>query len=203
MKTLLSIRTSLNGANGQSSQLAQRFIADWQARNPDGRVITRDLADEPVPHLTADTFQAFVTPPEQRTAQQQAAVSYSDSLIDELKSAAEVVLAVPMYNYSVPSTLRAYFDHIARAGVTFRYTSAGPEGLLKGLQAYVFITRGGIHAGAADTQTPYLRQFLSFIGIDAQFIHAEGLAMGDVTREQSLTAANQAIAGLSSLTQAA
>jgi FMN-dependent NADH-azoreductase len=97
----------------------------------------------------------------------------------------------------VPSTLRSYFDHIARAGVTFRYTANGPEGLLTGKQAYVFITRGGIHAGAADTQTPYLRQFLGFIGIkDVEFVHAEGLAYGDDAREKSLRVAAQTIAHL-------
>jgi FMN-dependent NADH-azoreductase len=203
MKTLLSIRTSLYGAAGQSSRLAERFIADWLQRNPGGRVITRDLAAQPVPHLTAEEFQAFGVKPEARTPQQQAAVAYSDALIDELDSAATVVLAVPMYNFSVPSTLRAYFDHVARAGVTFRYTSAGPEGLLKGRQAYVFITRGGIYPDAADTQTPYLRQFLGFIGIDAHFIHAEGLAMGEASRERSLAAASSAIAELTLLEQAA
>jgi len=203
MQTLLNIRTSLFGATGQSSLLAQHFIADWVARDPDGRVVTRDLAAQPVPHLTAASFQAFATKPGERTAEQQAAVAYSDMLIEELKSADTVVLSVPMYNFSVPSTLRAYFDHIARAGVTFSYTSAGPEGLLKGKQAYVFITRGGVYAEAVDTQTPYLRQFLGFVGINAQFIHAEGLAMGDATRDRSLAAASDTIARLPNFAAAA
>jgi FMN-dependent NADH-azoreductase len=203
MKTLLSIRTSLYGADGTSSRLAERFITEWLQRHPGGRVITRDLAAQPVPHLTAEEFRAFGAQPEARTPQQRAAVAYSDVLIDELASADTVVLAVPMYNFSVPSTLRAYFDHVARAGVTFRYTSAGPEGLLKGRQAYVFITRGGIYPEAADTQTPYLRQFLGFIGLDALFIHAEGLAMGETSRERSLVAAHHAIADLPRLERAA
>ena len=96
-----------------------------------------------------------------------------------------------MYNFSVPSTLRAYFDHIARAGVTFRYTSAGPEGLLQGKRAYVFVTRGGLYGDGTDTQTPYLRQFLRFVGIEPHFVHAEGLAMGEEARQQSLAAARQ------------
>lgn len=202
-KTLLNIRTSLYGANGQSSLLADRFIADWLARNPGGRVITRDLAAQPVPHLTAEEFQAFGVQPDARTAQQQAAVAYSDALIDELASADTLVLAVPMYNFSVPSTLRAYFDHVARAGVTFRYTSSGPQGLLTGRHAYVFITRGGVYPESADTQTPYLRQFLGFIGIESHFVHAEGLAMGEASRERGLAAASSAIADLSSLERAA
>lgn len=203
IKTLLNIRTSLFGAQGQSSRLAAQFIAEWSQRNPGGRVITRDLAAEPIPHLTAEEFQAFGTQVEARTPAQQAAVAYSDALIAELAGADTLVLAVPMYNFSVPSTLRAYFDHVARAGVTFHYTSAGPKGLLQGRHAYVFITRGGIYPEAADTQTPYLRQFLGFIGIEPHFIYAEGLAMGDATRERSIAAASSAIAELPRLEQAA
>lgn len=194
MNTLLQINASLAGADGQSSRLADRFVADWLARHPDGRVVKRDLANDPVPHLTAQRFQALLSNPEARTAEQRAVTDYSDTLIAELRNADTIVFAVPMYNFSVPSTLRAYFDHIARAGVTFRYTANGPEGLLKGKQAFVFITRGGIYPNAADTQTPYLRQFLGFIGItDVKFVFAEGMAMGDETRQQSLTAAHHAI----------
>ena len=197
MNTLLQINASLAGGNGVSSQLADRFVADWQATHPEGRVVKRDLASEPVPHLTAERFQAFLSQPETRTAEQRAVSEYSDTLIAELKSADTIVFAVPMYNFSVPSTLRAYFDHIARAGVTFRYTSSGAEGLLKGKKAFVFITRGGVYSGGVDTQTPYLKQFLGFIGItDVQFVYAEGLHMGDETRQKSLTAAHQAIGEL-------
>ncbi|HEY5808353.1 MAG TPA: NAD(P)H-dependent oxidoreductase, partial [Povalibacter sp.] len=193
----LKIQTSLTGSKGQSSQLADRFVTAWLAQHPGGRVITRDLSADAVPHLTAERFQAFATRAEDRTAEQQAVVAYSDALIDEIRNADAIVLAVPMYNFSVPSTLRSYFDHIARAGVTFRYTANGPEGLIAGKQAYVFVTRGGIHAGAADTQTPYLRQFLGFIGIkDVEFVYAEGLAYGEEVREKSLNSAHQAIANL-------
>jgi FMN-dependent NADH-azoreductase len=196
MNTLLYVRTSLYGAQGASSQLAERFVAEWRARNPGGRVIERDLAADPVPHLTAERFQAFNTPPEQRTPQQQAVVAYSDALIDELRSAETIVLAVPMYNFGVPSTLRTYFDHVARAGVTFRYSSAGPEGLLTGRQAYVFVTRGGVYGGEHDTQAPYLRQFLRFIGIESEFVFAQGLAYGEESRQKSLANAREQIAGL-------
>jgi FMN-dependent NADH-azoreductase len=197
MSTLLQINASLSGSNGASSQLSDRFAADWLARHPEGRVVKRDLASEPVPHLTAERFQAFLSQPEARTAEQRAVSEYSDTLIAELKNADTIVFAVPMYNFSVPSTLRAYFDHIARAGVTFTYTANGPEGLLKGKKAFVFITRGGIYANGVDTQTPYLKQFLGFIGItDVQFVYAEGLKMGDETREKSLNAAHHAITEL-------
>ena len=150
-----------------------------------------------MPHLTAERFQAFLAKPESRTAEQQAVVDYSDALIEELKNADVVVFAVPMYNFSVPSTLRAYFDHIARIGVTFGYTATGPQGLIQGKQVYVFITRGGFYTDAADTQTPYLRQFLGFLGMtDVHFVHAEGLAISDESREKSLTTAHHTIAKL-------
>jgi FMN-dependent NADH-azoreductase len=204
MKTLLQIQTSLFGEGSQSSQLAAQFAANWQQRNPDGRVVVRDLALEPVPHLTAERFQAFLTPADRRTPEQKAAAAYSDTLIAELAAADEIVLAVPMYNFSVPSTLRSYFDHVARAGVTFRYTETGPQGLIQGKKAYAFITRGGVHAGAADTQMPYLRQFLAFIGItDVEFVLAEGLGLGDTNRQQSISAAQEAIAQLAPLPLAA
>ena len=197
MSTLLQINASLAGADGQSSRLAHRFVADWQAQHPGGHVIMRDLASDPVPHLTAERFQAFLSQPEARSDDQRAIAEYSDALIDELKVADTIVFAVPMYNFSVPSTLRAYFDHIARGGVTFRYTATGPEGLLKGKKAFVFITRGGIYADAADTQTPYLKQFLGFIGIsDVSFVFAQGLNLGDESREKSLSQAHDAIGGL-------
>jgi FMN-dependent NADH-azoreductase len=196
MSTLLYVRTSLYGTQGASSQLAERFIAQWRAGNPGGHVIVRDLGADPVPHLTAERFQAFNTPAEDRTPEQRAVVAYSDALIDELRSADTIVLGVPMYNFGVPSTLRTYFDHIARAGVTFRYTSAGPEGLLAGRRAYVFVTRGGIYDRSADTQAPYLRQFLSFIGIEPEFVFAEGLAHGEESRQKSLADAREQIAGL-------
>jgi FMN-dependent NADH-azoreductase len=195
MSTLLQINASLAGATGQSSLLANRFVTDWIASHPGGHVIKRDLSADPVPHLTAERFQAFLSQPEARTPEQKAVSEYSDALIEELRNADTIVFAVPMYNFSVPSTLRAYFDHIARAGVTFRYTQNGPEGLLQGKKAYIFITRGGIYSnGGVDTQTPYLKQFLSLIGItDVQFVYAEGLHMGDDVRTQSLNAAHHAI----------
>ena len=203
MKTLLNIRTSLFGSQATSSQLAERFVADWLRRNPDGRVVTRDLAADPIPHLTAERFLAFGAKPEDRSPEQQAAVDHSDALIAELRSADTIVLGVPMYNFSVPSTLRAYFDHVARAGVTFRYTSAGPEGLLAGRRAYVFLTRGGVYGEGSDNQAPYLGQFLRFLGIEPEFVYAQGLGMGDESRARGLQSAHEHIATLGEVALAA
>jgi len=195
MKSLLQINTSIFETHGQSSQLASRFAAEWAANNPDGQVIVRDIGRDPVPHLTAERFQAFLAKPEARTPEQQAVAGFSDALIDELRRADVILLGLPMYNFGVPSSLKAYFDHVARAGVTFSYTERGPQGLLKGKKAYVFATRGGMHAGtAADTESAFVRGFLAFIGIDdVEFVYAEGLAMGDAPKEKALAAAHRVI----------
>jgi FMN-dependent NADH-azoreductase len=204
MKTLLKVRSSIYGAEGQSSKLADSFARNWLRNHPGGRVVTRDLTPESMPHLTAGRFRAFAAPVAGRSAEQQAAVAFSDALIEELKAADEIVIAAPMYNFSVPSTLRAWFDHVARAGVTFRFTVEGPEGLLNGKKTFVIITRGGSYEGRADTQTPYLKQFLSFIGLtDVEWVFAEGLAVDERTRMSSLGAANEAIARLQPVSAAA
>ena len=195
MKTLLQIHTSLFSGEGQSSRLAERFVAAWRKANPDGRIVTRDLAAEPAPHLDAKRFGAFTAKPEERTAQQQTVIDYSDKLIDEIRNADVIALGLPLYNFGVPSTLKAYFDHIARAGVSFRYTENGPVGLLGGRKVYVFAARGGIYAGTAlDTQTAYVRDFLRFIGLDdVEFVYAEGLNMGEASKQAGLSKAETAI----------
>ena len=195
MNTLLQINASLFSNAGQSSRLADQFAAEWARRNPAGRIIARDLATHPVPHLTAERFQAFLEKPEQRTLAQRETVAESDALIDELRAADTIAIGLPMYNFGVPSTLKAYFDHIARAGVTFRYTEKGPEGLLKSKKAYVFATRGGLYAGTPrDTQTAYVRDFLAFLGVDdVEFVYAEGLAMGAERQKGAVSQAAQAI----------
>lgn len=195
MTTLLKINTSLFSGQGQSSQLADRFVAAWRARNPDSTVVERDVASDSIPHLDAARFGAFITPAEKRDAAQQAVVAYSDALIDELRAADVIVLGLPMYNFGVPSQLKAYFDHIARAGVTFRYTATGPEGLIKGKKVYVFAARGGLYQGTPlDTQTNYVRDFLRFIGIDdVEFVYAEGLNIDAARKQAAIEQAQDAI----------
>jgi FMN-dependent NADH-azoreductase len=198
MKTLLQVNASLNGAASQSSRLADDFVARWREAHAQSQVTVRDVANEAVPHLTAERFQAFITKPDERTAEQRAIVEYSDTLVGELQRADVIVLALPMYNFGVPSTLKAYFDHIARAGVTFRYTEQGPVGLLTGKKAVVVATRGGVYAGTAkDTQTGYVRDFLGFLGItDVEFVYAEGLAISEATKQAALTNAHAQIEAL-------
>jgi FMN-dependent NADH-azoreductase len=193
--TLLQINASIFSNHGQSTRLADEFVAAWRASNPDAKVIVRNLAEETVPHLDAERFGAFLAKPGERSVEQQAVVEYSDALIDELKRADVLVLGLPMYNFGVPSTLKAYIDHIARAGATFKYTEKGPVGLLTGKKAYVFATRGGLYAGTPlDTQTAYVRDMLRFLGIDdVEFIYAEGLAIGAERKAAALSQAQRAI----------
>lgn len=188
---VLQLKASLFSDAGQSSVLADEFVARRKAAEPRTRVVVRNLAHDPVPHLSAERFLAFTAKPEARTAAQQEVVAYSDALIDELRQADLIVLGLPMYNFGIPSTLKSYFDHIARVGHTFRYTETGPVGLLTGKRAIVFATRGGLYAGTPlDTQTTYIQTFLGFLGItDVEFIYAEGLAMGDAKKQIALAQA--------------
>jgi FMN-dependent NADH-azoreductase len=199
MTTLLQINASINNSDGQSSQLANQFVAAFHKRFPEARIVVRNVAaPDPVPHLNAERFGAFISKPEERSAAQHAVVAYSDALIDELKEANVIVLGLPMYNFGVPSQLKAYFDHIARAGVTFKYTDKGPVGQLTGKKVYVFAARGGLYAGTPlDTQTSYVRDFLRFIGLtDVEFVYAEGLAISPQSRETGLAKALAEIARL-------
>jgi FMN-dependent NADH-azoreductase len=199
MTTLLQINASINNSDGQSSQLANQFIAAFHKRFPEARIVVRDVAaTDPVPHLNAERFGAFISKPEERSAAQHAVVAYSDALIDELKEADVIVLGLLIYNVGVPSHLKAYFDHIARAGVTFKYTDKGPVGQLTGKKVYVFAARGGLYAGTPlDTQTSYVRDFLRFIGLtDVEFVYAEGLAISPQSRETGLAKALVEIARL-------
>jgi FMN-dependent NADH-azoreductase len=199
MATLLQINASIHNDSGESSRLANQFVETFRARYPDANVMVRDVAaTEPVPHLTGERFGAFITKPEERSAAQHAVVAYSDALIEEIKQADVVVIGLPMYNFGVPSQLKAYFDHIARAGVTFAYTEKGPVGKLTGKKVYVFAARGGQYSGTSmDTQTAYVRDFLAFLGLtDVQFVYAEGLAISPQSKEAGLAKAAAHIAQL-------
>jgi FMN-dependent NADH-azoreductase len=186
---ILQIKSSVFNGNGQSSRLADEFVARLREAQPNLQLIQRNLVADPVPHLDGARAGAFFAKPEERSAEQRAVIEYSDALIDELRRADVLVLGLPMYNFGVPSQLKAWFDHLARAGETFKYTEKGAVGLLTGKKAYVFATRGGLY-GDHDAQTQFVRQFLGFIGIaDVEFVYAEGLAISPESRNNSLIAA--------------
>lgn len=198
MSNVLIIESSARQQGSFSRQLTRQFINQWQAARPADQVTVRDVALNPVPHLDANLLGGWMKPEAQRSADEQASLKRSDELTDEVLGADVLVLAAPMYNFAIPSTLKAWLDHVLRAGVTFKYTETGPQGLLTGKKAYVLTARGGLYAGStSDHQEPYLRQVLAFIGIhDVTFIHAEGLNLGGDFQEKGL---NQAKARLTAI----
>lgn len=195
---VLKITSSARGQVSESTRLADNYITALRAVQPELKVVTRDLATDALPHIDGNVLGAFFTPAEQRTAEQQALIARSDALVAELQAADAIVLAVPMYNFGIPSTLKAYFDWIARAGVTFKYTPTGPVGLLADKPVTVFAARGGLYQGTShDTQTGYLKDFLGFIGLKSvEFVYAEGLNMGDELRAKAEAEAASRIAEL-------
>jgi FMN-dependent NADH-azoreductase len=200
---ILQIKSSVFNGDGQSSRLADQFVELLRAQDPRAQVTRRDLVADPVPHLDGGRVAAFFAKPDQRTPEQQAVIDYSDALIAELRHADVLVLGLPMYNFGVPSQLKAWFDHLARAGETFKYTDQGAVGLLQGKKAYVFATRGGVYNGK-DTETRFVREFLAFIGIaEVEFVYAEGLAMGEDSRNKGMAAAQAQLASYVQLKLAA
>lgn len=180
MATLLRIDSSASGENSKSRQLADAFVAQWLAKNPEGKVVTRDVNANPLPHFTSETLGALFTPEADRTAEQQAIVAIGDELIAELEAADVVAVSAPIYNFSIPSTLKSYFDYVARAGRTFKYTETGPVGLVN-KDAYVFSASGSFLENTAyDHQLPYVKTFLNFIGLTVKdaFV-AGGQALGE------------------------
>lgn len=198
MSSVLVVTSSALGAASVSTQLVQDTVARLTAKTPAVQVVTRDLGSQPVPHLTLDSATAIRGGAPANPAQAEAR-ALSDTLIAELQAADTIVIGAPMYNFGMASTLKAWFDHVLRAGVTFRYGEAGPEGLLKGKRAIVVESRGGLYsegpAQAMDAQEPHLRTLLGFVGItDVTFIRAEKLAFGPEARAQAIEAARTAIA---------
>ena len=199
MNNVLCLNCSIQGDSSQSRQLSNKLLERIKKTYSSVKIVSRDLARDPLPHLNGAQFNAFITPPEQRTSQQKVLASQSDDLIKEISDADTVVLALPMYNFGIPSQFKSYFDNLARAGMTFKYTATGPVGLLTGKKALVLATRGGLYFGTdKDTQTKYVKDFLIFIGItDVEFIYAEGLAISPEQKAKSLELANDIIEAMS------
>ena len=198
---ILQIHSSARAEGSHSTRLVRQIVERLQASLPDpaqAAITVRDLGRTPHPELNEATLQALFTPPEQRTPVQAARVALDDALITELQAADVVVLGVPMYNFGVPAPLKNWIDAISRAKVTFQYTANGPEGLLKGKKVVIALTRGGQYRNTpADTQVPYLKTVLSFLGMsDIQLVYAEGLAMGPEAEQQALASAQSQIEAL-------
>ena len=195
---ILQINASARSEGGNSTRLANAIIAHLKSHHPEAEVEVRDLARNPLPFLDEAGVTALFTPADQRTPEQIARIALDEAMIARVQAADVLVLGVPMYNFGVSVQLKSFIDSIARAGITFRYTESGPEGLLKGKRVYVACARGGVYRDTpADSQTPYLRQVLGFLGMtDVEFIYAEGMNMGPESAEKSFAAAEAAIANL-------
>lgn len=193
---LLHIDSSILGDNSASRQLSQRVVAAWQAAEPSAQVVYRDLAADAISHFSAATLVAAGTPDELRDAVQQHEARLSSETLQEFLAADAVVIAAPMYNFTVPTQLKAWIDRIAVAGQTFRYTEAGPEGLCGNKKVIVVSTSGGLHVGQPTgvAHEEFLKVFLGFIGItDVEFVRAHGLAYGDEHRSNAMQAAQAQI----------
>lgn len=193
MKNVLLINSSLNGEQGNSHQLSDQFIAELTQKT-DTSVTRRDLAANPLTHLTQAEMGAWMTAPTERSDEQNKLAAISDELVAELQNNELIVLGVPMYNFGIPSTLKAWIDRVARAGITFKYTETGPVGLVENTKVVILAARGGMYLGTdMDTQTKYLKDFFAFLGMtDVDFIYSEGLSMPDA--EESKGAAIKEIA---------
>jgi FMN-dependent NADH-azoreductase len=197
MANILIIDSAATGDASVSRSLTDGLAEKLRRRHPGARIVRRDVGREPVPHLTAATAAAIRGKPPATEAERDA-IALSDALIAELKQADLIVVGAPMYNFGMASTLKAWFDHVLRARITFRYTEAGPEGLLVGKRAVVIETRGGHYsegpAAAMDHQEPHIRTLLGFMGInEVAFVRAEKLAFD---AEASTAAAAAKLDGL-------
>lgn len=180
MSNVLVLKSSILANYSQSNVLADYFVDQWRQQHSDDKIQVRDLAGDPIPVLDGELVGALRPSDAPLTPRQQDALELSNTLIEELQASDVIVITAPMYNFNISTQLKNYFDLVARAGVTFRYTEAGPEGLLKGKKVYVLTSRGGIHKDTnTDLVTPYLRVFLGFIGLtDVEFVFEEGIAYG-------------------------
>jgi len=199
MKSLLVINSSAAREGSVSRTLVEEAVARLLETNPFAEVVRRDLGADPVPHLTVDTLSGVRGTP--ATVAERHARALSDELIDELRAADTIVIGAPMYNFGVTTSLRAWFDHVLRAGETFSYSEAGPKGLLPGKRVIVIESRGGLYSEgpgqATDFQEPYLRHLLGFIGItDVTFVRAEKIGYGPEARSAAIAQAKAQIAAL-------
>ncbi|MCG9694128.1 FMN-dependent NADH-azoreductase [Vibrio sp. Isolate22] len=193
MSRVLALKSSILGDYSQSTKLVEEFI-----KNVDQDKLTvRDLAANPLPVLDFSVATALRAT-EDLSQDQQSIVDLSNTLIEEIKAAGTLVIAAPMYNFTIPTQLKNWIDLIARAGVTFTYTENGVKGLIEGKKAIVVTTRGGIHKDAAtDSMTPYLRTVLGFVGItDVEFVYAEALNMGEDAAAKGISEAQSQLAEL-------
>lgn len=196
MNRMLVVQSSLNEDESQSNQLTHYFSELWQHSFPGGSVLIRDVVKRPVSHLSAERLKAITMSEKQTLKKRCSIVEEADIFLQEVVSADVIVLGAPMYNYSIASQLKSWFDHLARAGVSFKYTEKGPVGLLGSKPVIVISTKGGHFQGKGiDHQSPFIKQFFEFIGIhETYFVHVEGLDLGKEVQKESIKEAKTKIA---------
>ena len=198
--TILRVESSPLGERSVSRKLAARILAELKTKHPDSEIIERDLATNPLPHLNGLTVGAFFTPPEQRNEMLSEAVKLSDQAVDEVLAADVIVIGAPMHNFGIPSSLKAWIDHIVRTGRTVRYTERGPEGLVpSGKKVIIASARGGFYSDgrmkALDHQETYLKTILEFIGLtDINFVRAEGVGRSPEAQNAAMQLAEAQVA---------
>jgi FMN-dependent NADH-azoreductase len=192
---ILQINSSARSTGSESTRLADSIVAKLQAANPGATLVRRDLATQPHPVIDEATLGALFTPAEQRTAEQAARVALDDALIAQAQAADVIVIGAPMYNFGMTVQLKSWFDAIARAGVTFRYSAAGPEGLLKNKKVYLTLARGGLYKDSPnDVQVAHLKALLGFLGMtDVTSVYAEGMGLGPEAVAKAQTEADAEI----------
>lgn len=194
MPSILLITSSPRGEASHSTRLATDLAQKLRDAQPGNRLVKRDLAREPLPHIGSDFASGIYMPEEARTPEQARAVAVSDAAVDELFAAHQIVIAAGMINFAIPSALKAWFDNVVRAGRTFRYSANGPEGLVKNKKVYLVMASGGVYsqgpAASFDHAVPYMKSILAFMGMtDVEVIRIEGVAMGADAERQAVSKA--------------
>lgn len=186
--TILRIDASARKTNSVTRELTSALVKRLTDKDPNAKILTRDVSAG-LPFLDEEWVGANFTDPSERNAEQQAKLSFSDTLVDELKSADTIVIGTPIYNFSVPAALKAWIDQIARARETFKYTENGPVGLLEGKKAYVLVASGGTKVGSEiDFAATYLKHVLGFVGIADVTIIAADQLMADPSKKDNALA---------------
>ncbi|MDF5738591.1 MULTISPECIES: FMN-dependent NADH-azoreductase [unclassified Nostoc] len=199
MVNILHIDSSPRAERSHSRELSKEFISGWKTAHPEDAIAYRDLGHYPVPHVDEPWIAAAFSPPETHTPELTEAIRISDELVNEFLAADRYVFGVPMYNFNIPSTFKAYIDQIVRINRTVALNAQGFRGLVEGKKAVIITASGGDYsatspAAAYNFQEPYLRAIFGFIGLtDIQFINAKSISQGDDVRTQSLSEARAAI----------
>lgn len=190
MANILNIKTSISGENSISNKLSQTLINQLLEKNPESKVVVRDLSADPIPHLEIKHFASFAVPHEEKSEEQKEASKYSDEALKEIQEADIIIIGVPFYNFTFPSTLKSWIDSISVAGKTFSYADGTPKGLLENKKLYLNFAIGGVYEnGLVENMEHYLRTLFGFIGItDVEVFQTQGTMIPQLKEENLMKA---------------